>query len=147
MSDLRKAIIRLAHSKPELREDLLPVLKKAYNDDPTFEDFKASVKYIYRGLASEMSSLERGELKASPKKGYVMFRGDIDYQGTKITLEIGWNRRMNLPEIDVQIDATDPDDEFETKVFVDDFVGGDPENDGQTCVNLMLRIVRNPYNY
>ena len=27
MSDLRKKLIRLAHSKPELRKDLLPLLK------------------------------------------------------------------------------------------------------------------------
>lgn len=31
MPDLRKQIIRLAHENPELREDLLPLIKKAYD--------------------------------------------------------------------------------------------------------------------
>lgn len=34
MSDLRKKIIRLAYQKPELREDLLPLIQKQASYDP-----------------------------------------------------------------------------------------------------------------
>jgi hypothetical protein len=33
MSNLRNKLIRLAHAKPELRKDLLPLLKKSYGKD------------------------------------------------------------------------------------------------------------------
>jgi len=37
MSDLRSRLIRLAHAKPELRPDLLPLLKQGAKQLPPFE--------------------------------------------------------------------------------------------------------------
>ena len=50
MSDLRNKIIRLAHNNPELREDLLPLLKLGGRDDQWFEDenFRREKYYAVR---------------------------------------------------------------------------------------------------
>ena len=61
MSDLRNEIIRLAHSKPELREHLLPLLKEGGSHDlhtswryVTTESEKALAK-SYAGLLKNMA--------------------------------------------------------------------------------------------
>lgn len=50
MSNLRKKIIRLAHANPELRKDLLPLLKSGGRDDKWFNDenFRREKYYAVR---------------------------------------------------------------------------------------------------
>ena len=50
MSELRNKVIRLAHNNPELREDLLPLLKLGARDDQWFKDenFRREKYYAVR---------------------------------------------------------------------------------------------------
>ena len=50
MSELRSKLIRLAHNNPELREDLLPLLKLGGRDDQWFKDenFRREKYYAVR---------------------------------------------------------------------------------------------------
>ena len=66
MSDknLRNKIIRLAHDQPELRKDLLPLLKEAQEETPEewFDSFNAWWGGIKKGLLAEDNKEVRDSL-------------------------------------------------------------------------------------
>lgn len=65
MSDLRKKLIRLAHSKPDLREDLLPLLKKASGPWQLYD--MPGVGEASKALTSGLSKVKKDVTRAVKK--------------------------------------------------------------------------------
>lgn len=76
MSTLRSSIIKLAHSNPELRKDLLPLLSKEAVDEEAAKAAKRSV---------EMENTIRDALKA---KGWKFTDGSTKGKVTEDTYEV-----------------------------------------------------------
>ena len=69
MDDLRKAIIRLAHSKPELRGELLPLLKEAATK-PTHREFVSQVEKALQKVPGVKSAEYDDHNRVSGGEGY-----------------------------------------------------------------------------
>lgn len=65
MSDLRKKLIRLAHEKPELREDLLPLLSKDAGGYLNIDNLSKEGRKAYHRLTGEYMDMIKAELDAA----------------------------------------------------------------------------------
>lgn len=78
-SPLRSRLIRLAHSKPELRPQLLPLLKKA----ESYAGIKSSdtIGGLFRDLESNISELVRRDFAKDPwlKEFKITYKGGVVY--------------------------------------------------------------------
>lgn len=67
MSDLRNKLIRLAHSKPNLRSDLLPLIREAGEKQAYF---RSGERYYLTGITTKLSP------EGYPE-GYATFRREV----------------------------------------------------------------------
>lgn len=108
MSDLRKRLIRLAYQKPELRGDLLPLLKtaglKLYHLSPNkFSNFKQQFSHVRSGrtpdigfhFGTKKTAFTAADMlyrKGRISKGDTVYLYEVDLNAGK-TLELKENRR------------------------------------------------------
>ena len=90
MSDLRKKLIRLAHSNPELRADLLPLLKEADLGKNAASVKEARYNGLNRGQKRMLDAYLRGK-----NNGYKPFKDLSVYMRTSLyEKDDTWEERL-----------------------------------------------------